>query len=139
MPLRNASTTSPSSSIFSSFSAMTASRRGLHDVERLGSLLTLARLVLDLRSLGEGLEAVSTDAGVMHEEIFASVRRRDEAVALRVVEPLHGSCCHRKNTSLRLITNGKRGVGHRRLRALDNARSVATIAGRSGPSRRAAR
>src|ERR687891_655731 len=94
MPLRNASTTSPSSSIFSSFSGMTASLRGLDDVERLRPLLTLTGLELDLRSLGEGLESVSTDAGVMNEEILATVRRRDEAVALRVVEPLDGSCCH---------------------------------------------
>src|SRR4051812_36660211 len=30
----------------------------------------------------------------MHEEILALVIGRDEAEALVVVEPLHGSCCH---------------------------------------------
>src|SRR5688500_9338766 len=30
----------------------------------------------------------------MREQVFAAVIRRNEAVALRVVEPLHGACCH---------------------------------------------
>src|SRR4026209_1758541 len=40
------------------------------DVDRLGALLTLARLVLDLGSFGQRLEAVAGDVRVMHEEIF---------------------------------------------------------------------
>src|SRR3990170_658128 len=113
IPLRNASTTSPSSSIFSSFSAMIASL-DQDDVERLRALLTLARLELDLRTLSERLEAVAADAGVVDEEILRAVLRCDEAVALRIVEPLHCSCCHVNTPPYRMITNGKRGAGHRR-------------------------
>src|SRR5437879_4381900 len=56
----------------------------LDDVRRLQTLRTLGRLVLDLRTLGEGLEAVAGDAREVHEEIGASVGRRDEAVALGI-------------------------------------------------------
>src|SRR5688572_12193853 len=71
-----------------------ASRLDGDDVEGLGALLALAGLELDLGALGEGLEALTADAAVVDEKVLASVLRRDEAVALRVVEPLHGSCCH---------------------------------------------
>jgi hypothetical protein len=37
----------------------------------------------------------------VNEDVFAALIRGDEAVPLRVVEPLHGSCCHMQNTSLR--------------------------------------
>src|SRR6185312_16472350 len=59
-----------------------------HDVRRLGALLALAAFELDLGTLGERLEAVAGDRRVMDEQILRSVVRRDEAVALRVVEPL---------------------------------------------------
>src|SRR5688500_15364635 len=36
----------------------------------------------------------------MREQVFAAVIRRDEAVALRVVKPLHGACCHTVTLSL---------------------------------------
>src|SRR5688500_6514224 len=114
IPLRIASTTSPSSSIFSSFSAMMVSVLNGDDVERLGALLTLPRLELDLGALGEGLEALAADAGVVDEEILTPVLRCDEAVALRIVEPLDCSCCHRNTPPYRLITNGKRGAWHLR-------------------------
>src|SRR5918994_579687 len=70
------------------------------DVVGLRALLALAGLELHLRTLGQGLEALAADAGVVDEEILASVLRRDEAVALRVVEPLDGSGCHMSYTSL---------------------------------------
>src|SRR5262249_17351641 len=66
----------------------------LHDVRRLKTLRALGRLELDLRTLCEGLEAVAGDAREVHEEISASVGRRDEAVALRIAEPLDSSGCH---------------------------------------------
>jgi hypothetical protein len=37
----------------------------------------------------------------VNEDVLAALIRGDEAVPLRVVEPLHGSCCHMQNTSLR--------------------------------------
>jgi hypothetical protein len=65
-----------------------------NDVDRLGALLTLARLVLDLGTLGQGLEAVAGDVRVMDEEILAAVLGGDEAVSLGIVEPLDGTGCH---------------------------------------------
>jgi hypothetical protein len=65
-----------------------------NDVDRLGALLALARLVLDLRALGQGLEAVAGDVRVMHEEILAAILGRDEAVSLGIVEPFDGTGCH---------------------------------------------
>src|SRR6266849_10979859 len=65
-----------------------------NDIDRIGALLALARLVLDLGTLGQRLEAVAGDVRVMHEEILAAVLGRDEPVALGIVEPLDGSGCH---------------------------------------------
>src|SRR5918996_1570547 len=119
--LRKASITSPSTSSFSSFWAMLPSlssgmRRRGHlsaaaanhfgrsagddDVRRFGALLALARLELDARTLDEALEAIAGDVAEVHEQILRPLVRGDEPVALRVVEPLHGSGCHMKNTSL---------------------------------------
>src|SRR6202795_5107043 len=64
------------------------------DVDRLGAFLALARLVLDLGTLGQRLEAVAGDVRVMHEEILAAVLGGDEAVSLGIVEPLDGTGCH---------------------------------------------
>src|SRR5262249_28726695 len=69
------------------------------NIDRLGALLTFARLELDLRVLAERLEPLTDDVGVVDEEVLATLVRRDEAVALRVVEPLHGSGCHIDYTS----------------------------------------
>src|SRR2546430_13417168 len=60
---RSASMTSPSSSIFCSFSATASPLLRRNDVDRLGPFLTLARLELDLCSLGQRLEAVAADVG----------------------------------------------------------------------------
>src|SRR5262249_23219954 len=77
-------------------SARLADRR---DVLRLGPFRALGCLVLDLRAFRERLVAVTGDRRMMDEQILLAVVRADEAVALRVVEPLHGSCSHEKNTS----------------------------------------
>src|SRR6266496_1607427 len=58
----------------------------------LGALLLV---VLDLRALGERFEAAAGDRGVVHEQVVALVVGRDEAKALVVAEPLHGSSGHR--------------------------------------------
>src|SRR5438309_11973843 len=64
------------------------------DVPSLGTLGALLDLVLDLRAFGEALEALAGDRAEVNEDVVAAVGLRDEAVALRVVEPLHGSGCH---------------------------------------------
>src|SRR5215207_5656348 len=51
-------------------------------------------LVGDLRAFGQRLEAVAVDAGVMDEQVLATVVRRDEAEALVVAEPFDGSGSH---------------------------------------------
>src|SRR5881398_479357 len=112
MPLLYDSTTSPSTSIFCSFSEiahllpeMSARGRETHprakfgltddaDVAGLGAFGALFDLVLDLRAFGEALEALAGDRAEVNEDVVAAVCLRDEAVALRVVEPLHGSACH---------------------------------------------
>src|SRR5262245_50262695 len=123
MPLPNASCTSPSISNFSSATIASytkhaargphVSSRSLLDVDRLRALLALALLVLDASILLQRLEAVAGDVRVMYEQVLSTPVGRDEAVALRVVEPLHGSGCH--STTPRHTTGqaGKRGAGYR--------------------------
>jgi peptide/nickel transport system ATP-binding protein len=70
-------------------------RLGLkNDVLRLGAFCALGCLELDLRSLGERLEAVTNDRAVVNKKVLTLVRGGDEAIPLGVVEPLHGSSCH---------------------------------------------
>src|SRR5215204_2351660 len=70
--------------------------RGLErlDVRRGRALGALFGVVAHLRALGQRLEAAALDRVVMHEQILALVIGCDEAKALLVAEPLHGSCCH---------------------------------------------
>ena len=70
------------------------SLRRRDDVASLGALLALGRLELDARTLGEGLEALARDRAEMDEDVLAALIRGDEAIPLRVVEPLNGSGCH---------------------------------------------
>src|SRR5256885_10137290 len=67
--------------------------RGRTHVRRLGALLPLGRLEVDLCTFGQGLEALAGDAAVVDEQILRSVIGGDEAVPLLVAEPLHGSGC----------------------------------------------
>src|SRR5688572_19434249 len=63
----------------------------LDDVLRGRALSALHHVELDLVTLGQGLEALSRDRRVMNEAILLSTLRSDEAEALGIVEPLHGS------------------------------------------------
>src|SRR5262245_42869009 len=65
----------------------------LPDVAGLQALRTLHDLELDSLSLGERLEALSLNRGEVHEHVLAAFLR-DEAEALRIVEPLHGTRRH---------------------------------------------
>ena len=72
---------------------------GLPDVRRLRAFRSLRHFVLDLLTLGEAAEPLHLDCGVMDEHVLASAIRCDEAVALRVVEPLHSACRHPSSLS----------------------------------------
>src|SRR6059058_3125118 len=85
-------------------------------VRRLGALLPLGRLELDLCTFGEALEALAADAGVVDEQILRSVIGGDEAVPLLVAEPLHGSGC--QLIHLPLLPNMQRYQRERRPRRL---------------------
>src|SRR5690242_14594392 len=82
-----------------------ARRAGLQggDVDGLRPLASRLGVVGDLRALGERLEAVGVDAGVVDEEVLATLVRRDEAEALVVVEPLHGSGRHENSSTARVL------------------------------------
>src|SRR3954469_16764671 len=64
---------------------------GSLDVRGLRALGALRHDELDARVLDEGLEAVALDFAEVREQVLAAVVRGDEAVALALVEPLHGA------------------------------------------------
>src|SRR5713226_6823259 len=113
MPFRNASTTSPSNSILSSFSAIPSPRmcapppggggtrfvsslRDRRDIRRLGALRALAGFELHLGALGQRLKAVAGDLQVMADRVLAAVSGGDEPVAFRIFEPFAGPGCKKK-------------------------------------------
>lgn len=60
-------------------------------MDGLGAFLLEGDVELDELADAEGAEAVGLDGGVVDEEVLAAVVWGDEAVALVVVEPLHGA------------------------------------------------
>src|SRR3954453_18648491 len=77
------------------------------DVDGLGALVPGLGVEGDLRSLGQRLEAAAVDPRVMDEEVLAALVGGDEAEALVVVEPLHGSGRHGEPSYVReLRTRG---------------------------------
>src|SRR5205807_3115410 len=68
----------------------------LHDVLRGGALLALNHFELHALAFSERLEALRLNGAVMHEAVLAAILGRDEAEALGVIEPLHGTgdTCH---------------------------------------------
>src|SRR6185436_13564850 len=58
---------------------------------------------LDFLTFFKRLEAVHLDCGEVRKQIFTAVIRGDKAEAFRVVEPLDGTCCHKKRLSI--LTN----------------------------------
>src|SRR5215216_4359500 len=68
--------------------------RALRNVLCLHAPSALDRLVSHLLAFFEGLEATACYARVVHEEVFASIIRRNEAVAFVAVEPLDCSLGH---------------------------------------------
>src|SRR5215216_8126066 len=91
------------------------------DVDGLGALVAGLGVVGDLRALGQRLEAVGVDAGVVDEQVLATLVGRDEAEALVVVEPLHGSGRHVIPPWLVCTANAEDAAERQRLRALIHA------------------
>src|SRR3954471_6299971 len=63
-------------------------------VLRLQALRALGHVEGHLLTLGQGTETFPDNGGVVAEDICAAVVLRDEAKALRIVEPLHGTSRH---------------------------------------------
>src|SRR5829696_3857821 len=76
-----------------SFEASSATR-ALRNVLCLHAPSALDRLVSHLLAFFEGLEATAGYARVVHEEVFASIIRRNKAIAFVAVEPLDCSLGH---------------------------------------------
>src|SRR5438309_870496 len=64
------------------------------DVLRLQALRALHDLELDLLAFRERAEPLRLDGGVVAEDVSAAVVLGDEAEALRIIEPLHGTGDH---------------------------------------------
>src|SRR5436190_6957356 len=79
----------------------------------LRSLLPLRHLERDLRALVQLLEPAASDGRDVHEQIFAALIGRDEAVALLAAEPLDGSGCH-EHTSLHCSRMRREGMERNR-------------------------
>src|SRR5207302_6648633 len=73
-----------------------AESAGLHfpDVRRLRALGALGDLELHLLTLCEAAEALHLDGRVVDEHVLAASVGSDEAIAFRIVEPLHGTSRH---------------------------------------------
>src|SRR6478672_9369753 len=91
------------------------------DVDGLGALVPGLRLVLDARALGQRAVALADDPGVVHEEVLAGLVGRDEAEALVVAEPLHGSGSHCSSSSGLVRAAIAEVLWKRRLRDADTA------------------
>src|SRR5437867_886180 len=72
---------------------LTDGRSGFADVSRLKTFRAASDLELHAVPFGQALEALSLDGAEVNEHVLAALLR-DEAEALRVVEPLHCSLCH---------------------------------------------
>src|SRR5215475_3548322 len=68
--------------------------RACGDVRSLLALGALNHLERDLLTLFKSLESVHLDGGKVREEILTPIIRRNEPVALGVIEPLDRTCCH---------------------------------------------
>src|SRR5215210_4142141 len=72
---------------------------GFGDVPRLRTLGAIDDLEFDRLAFFQGLEAGSTDRGVVHEHVAATLAL-NEPIALGVVEPLDLACNAHRSSSL---------------------------------------
>src|SRR4029450_1785877 len=84
-----------------------------------------ARLDPAARPFRQALEAITGDVAEVHEEILGSLVRGDEAVPLAVVEPLHGSICHRKTPPSPTHERARKAQRANRTRSRFDVRTVA--------------
>src|ERR687883_567247 len=63
------------------------------NVHRLQSLRALGDVELHRLALGQRLEPLLLDGGVVNEDVLLTIPR-DEPIPLRITEPLHLSGCH---------------------------------------------
>src|SRR5580765_4887799 len=96
------------------------------DVDGFGTLCPFARFVLHARAIRQCPEAGGHDVRVMHEQVLAAFVGRDEAVALRVVEPLHGPGRHPATSQV----ERRKRTWQRGLKALTCEVRSPTVAGR---------
>src|SRR5689334_17374074 len=80
------------------------------DVLRLQALRSAAHVERHLLSLGEGAKPLRVDGGVMDEDVLASAVLGDEAKALRIVEPLHGTGSHASRFAVLAVGRKRRAV-----------------------------
>src|SRR5689334_1376763 len=78
----------------------------------LRALLTLGNLKLDLLAVAEFSVPLTSDGGVMHEDILSSAILLDEAESFVGVEPLDSAGCH--TNLLTVGTTGRRRDPSRR-------------------------
>src|ERR1700676_4602761 len=67
------------------------------DFRGLLTLRALRYFERDLLIFLQRLEAVALNLRKMREQVFAASVRRDESKSLRIVKPLHSTCCHSRN------------------------------------------
>src|SRR4030095_9588286 len=75
-----------------------SSELGLANVRGLETLGAACHLELHLVTFRQTLEALRDDGAEVDEDVFAALLR-DEAEALRIVEPLDSTVCHDSNLS----------------------------------------
>src|SRR5215831_5270658 len=80
-----------------------------HDVFRLGSLLALGDVELDLLSFLQAAITVAGDRTEVHEHVLATLDR-DETVTLVGIEPLHSALSHVSSPDATLFGSRVRGT-----------------------------
>jgi hypothetical protein len=93
--------------------AMVTPILGQPDVFRGRSFLTLDDVEFYALALGQALESLHLDPGMVDEDIFRPVLRSNESVTLRIVEPLYFTVCHTAHFSYatRAMFEGKGAPG----------------------------
>src|SRR6187455_3243121 len=110
--------------------------RGLDrlDVDGLGALVALLGVIVHLGALSERTVTVAHDRLVMHEQIGARLIRGDEAKALLVAEPLHGSCSHCCSLRNLGVRRSAEGAMKQRLRDADTCQRRDPMPRRTPPT-----
>jgi hypothetical protein len=87
------------------------------DFRRLFALGALLHLEAHTLVFLQGLETTSQDLGKVRKQIISTIVRRNESETLRVIEPLHKTCCHFSTISKKVKSSAD--WGRRRLATSD--------------------